>query len=175
MIRPAISLTAASLMLWGIALADAHAHADRPAREGHAQRGEQRQLQPIALSDVREQASAAFARLDTDGDGLISLAEFLAAEPGSHRKQRGEHQHRFHQRSEREARRPHDGERQPPSREASFARLDRNQDGVLDRSEFPPRLARLEAMDSDGDGIVTPAERRAFMAQQRKLRQSQTE
>jgi Ca2+-binding EF-hand superfamily protein len=47
-------------------------------------------------------------------------------------------------------------------RERMFDRLDRNGDGVLSADELPDPIARLEAMDADGDGTVTAEEARAF-------------
>ena len=46
-------------------------------------------------------------------------------------------------------------------RQRLFARLDANEDGVLEPGEFPPGLARLKALDADGDGRVTRRELRA--------------
>lgn len=71
--------------------------------------------------------------MDTDGDGRISRAEFMAAaKPG-----KGD-----------------------PA--AKFAKLDRNGDGVIDKSEIDARLAhQFRKLDVNGDGILTPAERAA--------------
>ena len=42
-----------------------------------------------------------------------------------------------------------------------FARLDENEDGVLTPEEFPSMVGRLQALDADGDGLVTREEVRA--------------
>ena len=76
-----------------------------------------------------------FERLDEDGDGLLSKAEFDASKI-------------------REARR---GSMQ----EWVFARLDRDGSGGISRDELPDMSRRLEAMDADGDGTVTREEARA--------------
>lgn len=73
---------------------------------------------------------------DTDGDGKVSRAEFLAAAKA--------------------------GKSDPAKR---FAKLDRNGDGMLDRSEIDAMLARrFKRIDSNGDGVVTPQERAAAHA-----------
>lgn len=78
---------------------------------------------------------AALLRADTDGDGRISRAEWLA-----HAAQRG-----MKGRPERQ-----------------FARLDLNGDGYLDKSEIDAMLARRFAKrDTNADGVLTPDERHA--------------
>ncbi len=104
----------------------------RPAAS-EAQRQERQQQ--------REQARAAmdqalFARLDTNGDGQISKAEFT---PGKLRQAR------------REA-----------VQAQWFARLDKDGSGGLSRSELPDMSRRLEAMDTNHDGTVTREEARAY-------------
>jgi len=76
-----------------------------------------------------------FERLDEDGDGLLSKAEFDASKI-------------------REARRE-------SMQEWVFARLDRDGSGGISRDELPDMSRRLEAMDADGDGTVTREEARA--------------
>jgi hypothetical protein len=72
---------------------------------------------------------------DTDGDGKISRAEFLAANAG-----RGD----------------------PAKR---VARLDLNGDGVLDKAEIEAMLTkRFKRLDTNRDGILSPDERAAARA-----------
>ncbi len=103
---------------------------------------------PIDLAEVRAKVEAHFATVDGDGDGLISAAEFAAADHrealGGHR--RGRHFHGRHDHGD------HDGARDT---DGIFAAADRDGDGALSKAEFDARLARLEALDVNGDGQVS--------------------
>jgi len=73
---------------------------------------------------------------DTDGDGKVSKAEFLAA--------------------------ARSGKGDPARR---FNRLDRNADGLLDRQEIAAVMTRrFGRLDTNGDGMLTPTERAAAKA-----------
>ena len=73
---------------------------------------------------------------DTDGDGKISRAEYLAAAKS--------------------------GKGDPAKR---FAKIDRNGDGMLDQSEIDAMLTRrFKRMDTNGDGILSADERAAAHA-----------
>lgn len=85
-----------------------------------------------------------FDMIDTDGDGMISQAEYEARH---------------------EAR--HDGIRQ-----RLFERLDRNGDEILDSDELNGRLDRLRALDADNDGIVSRSEMRSGMRERRQWHRS---
>ena len=77
---------------------------------------------------------------DTDGDGKVSRAEFLAAAKS--------------------------GKGDPARR---FAKLDQNGDGMLDKSEIDATLTRrFRHQDTNGDGLLSPDERAA--AQARKMK-----
>lgn len=84
----------------------------------------------------QELDDAAFARLDSDGDGLLSREEFGGRK--LHAARHAEMQERL------------------------FARLDADGSGGLSRDELPDPTRRLAAMDADGDGTVTRAEARAY-------------
>ncbi len=82
-----------------------------------------------------------FLRWDSDGDGVITEAEMLAAA-----------QARI---ARRIAKR--------------FARMDRNGDGRIERAEFDDRgAARFARLDTDGDGRVTREEIRARRHERRR-------
>jgi Ca2+-binding EF-hand superfamily protein len=85
-----------------------------------------------------------FERLDENADGQLSAAEFDA---GKMREARHE-----------------------AMRERMFARLDEDGSGGLSRDELPDMSRHLEAMDADGDGIVTREEARAHHEARREAR-----
>lgn len=73
---------------------------------------------------------------DTDGDGKVSRAEFLASAKA--------------------------GKRDPAKR---FIRLDTNGDGMLDKMEIDAMLSRrFKRLDTNGDGQLSAAERAAAPA-----------
>lgn len=75
--------------------------------------------------------------MDTDGDGRVSRAEFIAGSASG----------------------PASGKGDPARR---FAHLDANGDGFVDRGEIDTMLKRrFDRIDADHDGIATPAERAA--------------
>ncbi len=78
-------------------------------------------------------------RLDTDGDGAVGKEEFTKAMA----------------RFRREA-----GARGRPTPQ-SFRRFDTNRDGQVTRDEFPGPDERFRALDANGDGVLTDADRQA--------------
>jgi Ca2+-binding EF-hand superfamily protein len=92
------------------------------------------------MTDAERQAFDAdlFKRLDTDGNGQLSQAEFAKAHETVHTLMK----------------------------EHAFARFDSNKDGVLTKDEFPPFPKRMAAMDANGDGKVTPEEMQAAKSKQ---------
>ncbi|WP_294353741.1 EF-hand domain-containing protein [uncultured Sphingomonas sp.] len=87
----------------------------------------------LTLQDFTSRRERRVLAADTDGDGKVSRAEYLAAATR--------------------------GKGDPARR---FARLDRNGDGVVDRQEIASLLARRFArLDTDHDGVLTPTERSA--------------
>lgn len=85
----------------------------------------------LTLAQFQQRQERRFLAADTDGDGRVSKAEFLANAKA--------------------------GKGDPAKR---FARLDSNGDGMLDKSEIDAMLAhRFQRMDTDGDGLLTAQER----------------
>lgn len=77
---------------------------------------------------------------DTDGDGKVSKAEFIAAAKA--------------------------GKGDPAKR---YAKIDTNGDGVLDTSEIDAMLARrFKKLDTNGDGVANADERAAAYAKKGK-------
>jgi len=103
---------------------------------------------PVSVTGAREKAAQRFAELDADGDGEISRAELEQAP----RRGSGDSA-----RTQRETR-----------RERMFERLDSNESGGIDRDELTRGPRHLEAMDSDGDGMVTREEARAYRESHRR-------
>ncbi|RRH98808.1 acid-shock protein [Mesorhizobium tamadayense] len=87
----------------------------------------------ITLEKFEVRREKAFMRADTEGDGKVSLAEWTALQ--TQRKAKGD-----------------------PAR--SFARMDANKDGFVDKSELDPFLAkRFARLDKNGDGVLGADER----------------
>lgn len=110
-----------------------------------------------------------FAKLDSDGDGVVSRDEFLA-----------QHQSRFAKvdtdgdgiisdeekaavketrKAKREERRAKLRERHAQAQEKMLEEFDANGDGILDASERETvALNRFERMDKNGDGVLSEDE-----------------
>jgi Ca2+-binding EF-hand superfamily protein len=100
----------------------------RPGRYGSADELSEEQRS----TRRRAHADDLFDELDSDGDGLLSRAEYSAANQRAARQSLG--------------------------RQRAFERLDADADGVLTIDEFPP--SRLVRLDTDGDGTITAEELR---------------
>ncbi|QXQ08217.1 EF-hand domain-containing protein [Sphingosinicellaceae bacterium] len=92
----------------------------------------------LTLQDFIRRNEKRLLANDTDGDGKISQAEFVAGTKA--------------------------GKGDPARR---FAKMDANGDGMLDKSEIDAMLARrFKRLDTDGDGVASADERAAARAKQ---------
>ena len=96
----------------------------------------------VTMQQFQQRQEKKLLAADTDGDGRISKAEFIAAAKA--------------------------GKGDPGAR---FAKFDRNGDGMLDRSEIDALAARrFKRLDADGDGVATAQERAAAHAKKGKTK-----
>lgn len=97
-----------------------------------------------------------FKRMDADGNGAITLEEMKAA----HDKRPA-----FGEKAGTERRMHHAGKGRHPGfgfHGGPNGKLDANNDGVITKEEFlAPALARFDRMDTDRNGVLTAAERQA--------------
>jgi len=99
----------------------------------------------VTLQQFQRRHEERLLAADTDGDGRVGKAEFLAAAKA--------------------------GKGDPAKH---FAKLDRNGDGMLDRSEIDAMLARrFLRLDTDGDGVASPRERAAAHAAKRQANKAE--
>lgn len=175
-----LSLAAAALTttaLFGAAVADAQTSpaAPREARaaamtraDAHARAKaafERLDTNQDSILDAADRDAAArqrFASLDTDADGALSFEEFSAAQPIMRRVIR--QQAGASQIGEQRGGEPAGGEpRAGRGRAGAIARPDGvPATGQISEADFVARaLARFDALDADGNGVVTAEERRA--------------
>ena len=88
------------------------------------------------LAEIKRKRDEAFAKLDTDGDGTITRAEF-----------------------DERAKLP---TIKDPDPKPFLAQFDKDKDGSISKDEFrAPTLANFERLDSNDDGALSTAERQA--------------
>lgn len=161
------------------------------AQSGPAKRGEQ---PPATRAAVTERADAIFARMDANGDGVLSeadkaahmtqrfarmdsdgngqlsQAEFMAAHEARAETRAGRKEVRGERRGgERMGKR---GGRGGP--DGMVKRADANNDGQVTKAEMQAAaLARFDKADADGDGTISTEERKAARAEWRGGRGAQ--
>lgn len=162
--QPSLSIswyTAAAGIVIVLTMSAAFASADH--------RGERHRL-PISLDAAEARVAERFAQVDTDGDGLVSGAEFDAMEPTAGQR------HRFHSRhgengKRRHHQRAHDAEASEDARAereaARFGAIDSDGNGQISETEFSNRRASLKAthkalrfarLDTNADGQLAVEE-----------------
>jgi Ca2+-binding EF-hand superfamily protein len=104
----------------------------------------------LAKSETPERLQGLFARLDENGDGVLTAEEIkkgAAAQPlqTPPRGRGGEG-------------REGEGRGGPPRRDAFYAALDRNGDGVLSSDDIAGAPTALKALDANNDGAITMEE-----------------
>jgi EF hand len=103
---------------------------------GQATSGRTKAPRSMTLQQFTARHESKILAADTDGDGKVSKAEFIASAKA--------------------------GKGDPAKR---FAKIDRNGDGMLDKTEIDAMLARrFRRVDTDGDGVASAAERAAAHA-----------
>ncbi|MEA3015354.1 MAG: hypothetical protein QOI38_76, partial [Sphingomonadales bacterium] len=116
-----------------------------------------------------ERREALFARLDADGNGVISRAEFDAPRGPRAGGERGERRaQRFHRRGPGSAARGQRGGMRGGFGAEGFARMDADRDGRLSLAEATRfRLERFDRLDANDDGRISREEIQAVRAQRR--------
>ena len=96
-------------------------------------------VQQQRLAALRTRIESEFTKLDTNKDGVLSKTEFMAAAPQSAGA--------------------------APNGANIVAQLDKNKDGKVSAEEYRgPVLARFDAIDTNKDGTISDAERKAAQA-----------
>ncbi|WP_435416681.1 hypothetical protein WAB17_07205 [Parerythrobacter aurantius] len=124
----------------------------------------------LSEADKAARAAEHFARMDTNGDGMLSQAEFLAAREA-----------RADKRDERQAA---GGDRRGGGRmgmrggrggpESMLQRADADSNGQVTKAEFQSAaLARFDRADANGDGTISAEERKAARQAMRGERRGQ--
>lgn len=123
-------------------------------------------LPVLAADDMPTRGSRVMQRLDTNGDGVISLDEFKF--PGTRMLKRADingdgavtldemHQHHAQRMAEREARMKQHMADQQARMDAMFKSMDTNGDGAVTPDEA--RAAAFKRLDANGDGVISADE-----------------
>jgi Ca2+-binding EF-hand superfamily protein len=96
-------------------------------------------VQQNRINAIRQRVEGEFTKLDTNRDGQLSKAEFMAAAPTSATT--------------------------PANGAALLSQLDKSKDGKVTLDEYrAPILARFDGLDTNHDGVISDAERKAAAA-----------
>jgi hypothetical protein len=125
---------------------------------------------PITRAQFLNQLNSAFAAIDTNHDGLLSLAEVQAGQARDLQKAQAAARAKLDAEF-RQLDTNHDGQLSLQEFEAIatvhanstpqqiLQQFDANHDGKVSAAEFnAPRLRQFDAADTNHDGVVTPAE-----------------
>ena len=139
------------------------------AEEKRASRGGADQLDingdgVISFVEFQESDRNGLSRLDTDSNGVLTIDEFLNTRPNFRPRSRVRGDQQSGQQNDRpdpdelEARRAQMRERMTARAEERFHEMDVNGDEMITLAEF--QEANFDAMDRDGDGVLTGRELR---------------
>ena len=173
-----ICFTSAALLMGGTAIAQAPERGGVRGAEMTRENAQQRAAQAFARMDVNSdgkldagdreaRANARFDAVDTNGDGAISREEFAAIRQerqGRREEMRASRPEGAPEAGKRMAMRGHGmmGPRGMMGRGMPMlGQADSDHDGAVSQAEFnAAMLARFDAADKNGDGTITPEERR---------------
>ncbi len=139
---------------------------------------------PISIADAEAKAADLFARVDTNGNGEITSAEFAAAEMPKDHKQPWALGHFRHAAKRRAMHDHHDdaarGERRAEHEAAFFEALDTDGNGQLSAAEFDRDHQRevrkslmkariFQHLDTDANGVLNKGEFSPHSARLREL------
>lgn len=144
--------TIIGLALTGL-FAAAPAAEERPAGQRMLERLDADGDGAVSFAEFQEGADEGMDQLDADGDGLLSLEEFMAAEPRG-RRGRGD----GGSPEERSARMEQMRGRMAARVTERFQEQDTDGDGLLSVAELTE--ARFLALDENGDGLLDGSELR---------------
>jgi Ca2+-binding EF-hand superfamily protein len=100
-------------------------------------------VQQRRIATLRGRVEAEFTKLDTNKDGQLSKAEFMAAAPATAST--------------------------PANGGALLTQLDKNKDGKVSVDEYrAPVLARFDTLDTNHDGTLSDAEKKAAEARTKR-------
>ena len=118
----------------------------------------------ISFVEFQESDRNGLSRLDTDNNGVLTIDEFLNTRPNFRPRSRVRGDQKSGQQNDRpdpdelDARRAQMRERMTARAEERFHEMDVNGDEMITLAEF--QEANFDAMDRDGDGVLTGRELR---------------
>ncbi|MEC8994905.1 MAG: hypothetical protein VX506_05140 [Pseudomonadota bacterium] len=118
----------------------------------------------ISFVEFQESDRNGLSRLDTDNNGVLTIGEFLNTRPNFRPRSRVRGDQQSGQQNDRpdpdelDARRAQMRERMTARAEERFHEMDVNGDEMITLAEF--QEANFDAMDRDGDGVLTGRELR---------------
>ena len=118
----------------------------------------------ISFVEFQESDRNGLSRLDTDSNGVLTIDEFLNTRPNCRPRSRVRGDQQSGQQNDRpdpdelDARRAQMRERMTARAEERFHEMDVNGDEMITLAEF--QEANFDAMDRDGDGVLTGRELR---------------